>query len=64
MDGVDATTRIKHNHPDIRIIGLSMHDDNDIRQKMLNAGAEAFLDKTVSPERLIKAIRTWDSPAR
>jgi PAS domain S-box-containing protein len=57
LDGVEATARITQNHPDIRIIGLSMHNDNDTRQKMLNVGAEAFLAKTVSPDKLIETIR-------
>ncbi|WP_419656357.1 two component system sensor histidine kinase, hybrid [Desulfosarcina variabilis str. Montpellier] len=56
MDGIEATARITRRHLDTRIIGLSMHNDEDTRQKMINAGAVAFLAKTDSPESLIETI--------
>lgn len=57
LDGIEATTRIMRNHPDVRIIGLSMHDDEVFRQKMLGAGAVDFLTKSDMPETLIETIR-------
>lgn len=56
MDGVSATRQIKAELPDIRVIGLSMFKDDQIIQTMHEAGAEAFLNKTVSPAELLSAI--------
>lgn len=56
MDGIEATKRVKAELPDIRVIGLSMHDDEHTSQAMLDAGAESFLSKAVSSSKLLKAI--------
>ena len=56
MDGISATRRIKAEMPEIRVIGLSMFRDDHIIQTMHEAGAEAFLNKTVSPAELLAAI--------
>jgi DNA-binding NarL/FixJ family response regulator len=56
LDGLEATAQITRDLPDIRIIGLSMHNDADTRQKMLAAGARAYLTKTDSPDILLNTI--------
>jgi signal transduction histidine kinase/CheY-like chemotaxis protein len=56
MDGVEATRHIKSEMPDMRVIGLSMHDAEHISQTMMNAGAEAYISKTASLAELLKAI--------
>jgi PAS domain S-box-containing protein len=56
MDGVEATRRIKAELPEIRVIGLSMFDDEHISQTMREAGAEAFVSKTASTAELLNAI--------
>jgi two-component system NarL family response regulator len=56
LNGFEATSRIKREFPHIGIIGLSMHNNGSARQKMLNAGAAAYLTKTESPETLIETI--------
>jgi signal transduction histidine kinase/ActR/RegA family two-component response regulator len=57
FDGFEATARITHAHPAIRIIGLSIHNDADTLQKMRHAGASAYLTKTSSLETLVETIR-------
>ena len=57
MDGIEATARIRADHPDIRIVGLSMHDDNGSRERIIRAGASAFVTKSAGPDRLVKTIR-------
>ncbi|MFH0730328.1 MAG: response regulator [Pseudomonadota bacterium] len=57
LDGFEATAQITRDHPDIRIIALSMHNDAHTRQKMLDAGAGAYLIKTGSPDTLVETIR-------
>jgi len=57
LDCFEATAQITRDLPDIRIIGLSMHNDADTRQKMFDAGASAYLTKTGSPDILVETIR-------
>jgi DNA-binding NarL/FixJ family response regulator len=56
MDGVEATRRIKLARPQTRIIGLSMHEDSDMAQAMIEAGAVAYFRKDVRADALISAI--------
>jgi PAS domain S-box-containing protein len=56
MDGIEATRHIKSEMPEVRVIGLSMHDDEHLAETMRKAGAEAFVSKTVSSAELLKAI--------
>ena len=56
MDGIEATRRIKTEFPDVRVIGLSTYDDTHIAQAMSEAGAEAFVSKTVASGELLKTI--------
>jgi CheY-like chemotaxis protein/two-component sensor histidine kinase len=62
MDGIEATRRIKAQLPDVRVIGLSMHEDEQLAQTMRQAGAEAFVSKTASSAELLKAIFNFDRP--
>jgi PAS domain S-box-containing protein len=57
LDGIEATTQIKGICPEIRIIGLSMHNDPDTQKKMMDAGASAYLTKTDAPDTLVETIR-------
>ncbi len=56
MDGIEATRRIKEEMPDVRIIGLTMHNDPQLFASMQQAGAEMTLSKTTSAAELVKAI--------
>jgi DNA-binding NarL/FixJ family response regulator len=56
MNGIEATRRIKAEWPEVRVIGLTMYDDEHIQQKMRAAGAEEFMSKSASPAELLKAI--------
>jgi len=43
--------------PDIRIIGLSMHDRDDRAAGMIEAGASAYCTKGGATDELLSAIR-------
>lgn len=58
IDGVEATQQIKKDRPDVRVIGLSLHDSEEVMQEMLDAGASAYVTKTEAFESLIETIRT------
>jgi DNA-binding NarL/FixJ family response regulator len=57
MNGLEATKTIKRELPHIRIIGLSSYNDQSIASAMCQAGAEAYVSKSTSIERICAAIR-------
>jgi PAS domain S-box-containing protein len=62
MNGIEATTRIKALLPGTTIIGLTMHEEPDIQQAMVDAGAYTCLTKADSPDKLVETVRSlpWD----
>jgi DNA-binding NarL/FixJ family response regulator len=58
MSGVEATRRIKEENPDVAVLVLTAHDDDEYVFALLQAGANGYLLKTAEMEELIKAIRT------
>jgi DNA-binding NarL/FixJ family response regulator len=56
MDGAEATREIRRVRPEIRIIALSMFDDSQMRDRMIEAGAERYLSKTGPSDDLVSAI--------
>ena len=56
LSGVEATRIIKAEWPEVSIIGLSMYDDDQLVQKMQQAGAEEFISKSASSNELLEAI--------
>jgi len=58
MDGVEATRRLRSEHPDSKIIILTTFDDNEYVFEGLRAGALGYLLKDVSGPELAEAIRT------
>lgn len=56
MNGIEATHRIKHEQPEIKIIMLTMHDNEEYILQGLKAGAESYLVKETAPQELIRAI--------
>ncbi|MFI2744626.1 response regulator [Zhouia sp. PK063] len=49
MNGMETMKWIKENHPSIKVIALSMDDDEDIIIKMLRIGANGYLLKDTNP---------------
>ena len=56
IGGVEATHLIKSENTEIRVIGLSMFAEEDISQKMREAGADGFVSKSESSSELLKTI--------
>lgn len=56
MSGIEATRRITSQLPQIRVIGLSMHVQDDMAWAMRAAGAVAYLSKSSGSEQLVQAI--------
>ncbi len=57
MDGISATAIIKERHPEIRIIMLTVFDDEDKIFRSIQAGADGYLLKEESPDRLRESLQ-------
>lgn len=58
MNGIDATTRIVAEHPEVRVLVLTTFDLDEYAFAALRAGASGFLLKDTEPAALVAAIRT------
>lgn len=57
MDGIEATARIRHEHPETAVLILTTFDREDYLFAALEAGASGFLLKTSDADDLVDAIR-------
>lgn len=55
--GLEATQRIKHQAPDIKVLVLSMYDDESYLRRALEAGASGYALKREADTDLLSAIR-------
>ncbi|GAA0550911.1 response regulator transcription factor [Chitinophaga japonensis] len=56
MDGVTATRILLEKHPGLKIIALSMFDEEDLIVEMLEAGAKGYLLKNADKAEILEAI--------
>jgi two-component system response regulator NreC len=56
--GIDVTAAIKARWPDVAVVALTIHEDEEYFFRMLNAGASGYVPKRAAPEELLTAIRT------
>jgi DNA-binding NarL/FixJ family response regulator len=69
MDGITATQHIKEKHPDIKIVMLTSHQDQEEVYAALSAGADAYCMKDIKIERLVQVLEMvmegaiWLDPA-
>jgi DNA-binding NarL/FixJ family response regulator len=64
VNGIEATRTIHAEFPNIRIIGLSMHDEPELREGMLRAGAVCCLSKNESWDVILADITEALDPAQ
>lgn len=57
LGGLEATRRIKEQHPDIGVVILTIHGGDEVREQAVRAGSDAFVEKETPTEDLIAAIR-------
>ena len=57
MSGIDATREIKRTNPEVAVVALTIHEDEEYFFKMLEAGAGGYVPKRAAPEELLTAIR-------
>lgn len=57
-DGIELTKDIKAKYPKLPVIVLSMHDESIYAERVLRAGARAYLMKDSVSDKIITAIHT------
>ncbi|GAA0446670.1 two-component system response regulator DegU [Lentibacillus halophilus] len=57
MNGLEATTDLVKRFPDVRVIILSIHDDDRFVTHALKSGAQGYLLKEMDSDSLIEAIK-------
>lgn len=56
LNGLEATRQIKQQFPDIMVLILTMHTDEEYIFRFLQAGASGYLVKKTAPKELVSAI--------
>ena len=57
MDGMEANRQLRELYPDIKVIILTMEDDEQFILHMINEGVNGYLMKNADPEELELAIK-------
>jgi len=57
LDGLEATRQIKASHPDIAVLVLTIHSDDQHIIGILEAGAAGYLTKSVFGEEVVQSVR-------
>ncbi len=57
ISGIETTRRLKQSHPQMGVVALTIHEDQQYFFEMLQAGASAYVPKRAAPDDLINAIR-------
>lgn len=58
INGLEATAEIKRRWPDVQVIALTVHDNDEYFFQMITAGAAGYVLKGADPAELLEAIRT------
>jgi len=56
--GIETTQQLKKEHPEINVLGLTMHEEQGYIIEMLEAGASGYLLKNTGLDELLTALRT------
>lgn len=56
LDGFGVLAVVKEKYPDIKVVVLSMYDEEKIYKQAINDGADAFILKDADPDELIFTI--------
>ena len=56
MNGIEATFQVKTKHPHIKILVLTVFDDDENIFNIIKAGADGYLLKEITPNELNQAI--------
>jgi DNA-binding NarL/FixJ family response regulator len=57
MNGLEATRIIRKEHPNVKVILLTLHESSEVLRSGFRAGASGYLLKADAEEELMKALR-------
>ena len=57
IDGVEATRQIRSAMPEVKVVMLTMHADQEVLAEAIRAGASGYLVKDCSTEEIASAVR-------
>ncbi len=57
MDGLEATRRVKREHPKTAVLMVTMHENPDYLLEALRAGAAGYVLKDAPQEEVLQAVR-------
>jgi len=58
MDGAETTYWLNKNYPEVKVLALSMDDDENTILKMIRNGAKGYLLKDIHPDILLEALHS------
>ena len=58
VNGLEVTRRITQHQPEVKVVILTINDDESYVLEVIKAGAAGYLLKDIEPGLLVKAIRT------
>ena len=58
LNGLEATHQIKRDCPEIKVLALSVHDDEEYIRQMLASGAMGYITKYAATDELVQAVVT------
>lgn len=61
LNGIEATRRIVHELPDVKVIALSAHSDRRSVREMFKAGASGYVPKRCDFQELVSALQNVTS---
>lgn len=56
LNGIEVTRQIRKTQPDVKVLVLSMYDDQEYAYEVLRAGASGYIQKDTVGQELINAI--------
>ncbi len=57
LNGLEATRQIKREHPETKVLVLTMYDNEEYFREMLEAGASGYIIKRAAATELVSAIQ-------
>ena len=58
MNGLAVTEVLRKDHPDVKVLILSVHNNRDYVFRIIQAGAHGFVSKEAAPDELLRAIES------
>lgn len=58
IGGLEATRKMIRHNPDLKVLALTIYEDEPYPTRLLQAGASGYITKGCDPEEMIRAIRT------